>query len=252
MGEQVLSNIPPNDHLNRRLLIREVGGEAPLVSLLEHLCTDSVYVLKDDFDRGLDTNRWINGGFVWDAEDLQGHIHGTSTAEPGEDRPHTGLSLTSQVFGWSPGKRAVAMIRLRLGGLSGIVEFGFVDQLVEQVSGGVVLAKSTPLGAGAPQDYAIAVRDPNDNAFFGIVSLGRDNTIGGGTNSKTVAIAGTDFTLMLALNEQTESRLWVDGMPTDIEYSGPSRYADLGVWLHADTTSINVDYVQIWQERDTV
>ena len=40
----------PNDHLNRRLLRKAVGGSNPLLSLLEVLCTDSIYSFKDDFD----------------------------------------------------------------------------------------------------------------------------------------------------------------------------------------------------------
>lgn len=244
--------VPPNDHLSRDLIIRELGGRAPLVTFLEQLCTDTVYVFKDDFDRGIDENRWKNGGFIWDPEDLEGHIHGTSVAAPDEDRSHTGLTLMGRIFGWKAGKRAVTMIRMRMTALSGIVEFGFADPSVDLTAGGVVLDKSALLVAQGLDDFSIAVRYVSDSAFFGIVTGGRDNAVGSGTNSKAVAIANTEFSLMLALNEQEETRLWVNGMPTDIEYTGPHRRADLALWLHVDDNSLDVDYIQAWQERVAV
>lgn len=258
MPEPGLPAHPPNDHLTRKLLRRALQGNNPLSTLLEQLITDTVYTQKNEFDEGIDENRWINGGFVWDPADLQGRIHGTSIPEEDDPivRPHTGLTLEGRVHGWRSGKRATAMIRLRLASLSGIVEFGFVDQLIVEAQGGVVLDKSTPLADSNLQDFSLAVRDPNDNAFFGIVSLGTDvlgntdNTIGGGTNEKVVAVSGgAEMTLMLATNEQTETRLWVDGKYTDVERSGPSRTADLGLWLHATSTALDVDYIQSWQER---
>jgi len=134
--------------------------------------------------------------------------------------------------------------------LSGIIEFGFVDQQIEETPAGVIVEKSSPTATGALNDFTIATRDASDNAFFGLVSLGQDNAIGAGTNSKAVPIANeTELTLMVATNEQTETTLWVNGMQTDVERSGPSRYSDLAIWLFADTTSLVVDYIQSWQER---
>jgi hypothetical protein len=259
MGELALSNIPPNDHLNRRLLIREVGGEAPLVSLLEHLCTDSVYVLKDDFDQGINEAFWINSGFFWDGQDLHGSIFGAVTPAPDEEREREGLTLRSRRYGWGAGHRCVAMIRLRLDGDRGKVEFGFTGREIEDAPAGAVRDKSTPSAATFLNDFAVAIRDTDDDDFFGLVSLGRDNAVGGGTTDRSIPITvGEDISLMVALNEQTESRLWVNGILTTVERSGPSRYAQLGIWLHAGGNTgglgagLNVDYIQAWQERQTV
>lgn len=250
MPEPGLPAHPPNDHLTRKLLRRALQGNNPLSTLLEQLIPDTVYTQENEFDEGINENRWINGGFVWDADDLEGHIHGTTEPEEDEVRPHTGLSLTGRIFGWSPEKRATAMIRFRPASLSGVIEFGFVDQLIVQARGGAIIAKATPLVDSALEDLSIAVRDSSDNAYFGLVTRGEDNTVGSGTNEKVVAVSGgAEMTLMLAMNEQEETRLWVDGMYTEIERSGPSRAADLGIWLHATNTALDVDYIQAWQER---
>lgn len=251
MGEPAIPAAAPNDHLNRRLLHRMVGHDRAVAALLEQLCTDSVYVMKDEFDHGIDPFRWVNGGFVWDSENMAGRIYGSSLAEPDEDRPHAGLSLRNRVFGWRAAKRATAIIRLKLSGLSGKIEFGFVGEGVVNVSTGVILNGSGPVGQPAVRDYTVAVRDASNSALYGLVTRGVDagNTLGAGTREKTVAITGDYHTLMIATNEQAESRLWVDGMPTDVERSGPGRNAALSIWLHAESNSLDVDYIQAWQER---
>lgn len=54
---------PVGDYLTRKLLRRSLAGkDDALFALLEQLATDSVYVLRDDFDRGFDDRVWVQDG----------------------------------------------------------------------------------------------------------------------------------------------------------------------------------------------
>lgn len=259
MPEPALPTLPPNDHLTRKLLRRTIQGNNPLGALLEQLLTDSIYPLKDDFDKGINEAFWINGGFLWDGQDLHGRIFGAVTPAENEEREREGLTLRSRRYGWIPGHRCTAMIGFRLDGDKGKVEFGFTGGEIEQAPSGAVRDKSTPYASDIMDNFSVAVRDTDDDNFFSIVSLGQENAVGAGTTDKSISVStGDDLSLMLALNEQTESRLWVNGMLTTVERSGPYRYSKLGLWLHATGNAggagagLNVDYIQSWQERQAV
>lgn len=254
--------VPPPDYmLTQKLLRQQVQGGEPLYWLLQQLLTDSIFTFKEEFTNGISDNFWVNGGFRWEPEDLQGHIFGTAIGEEDEHRPHTGLSLRGRVFGWQPGKRCSMMARIQLASLGGKVEFGFVDDHIKNALNGAVQSQSTPSTYDPLEDFTVATRSGTIADTYTLVTLGEDNAIGTSTSDKTVAIgpaetlpedARYEHSLMIATNEQTETYLWVDGQATDIERSGPKKEANLAPWIFAQDTGLTVHYVQLWQERKAV
>ncbi len=256
----VLSPAAPTDnHLTAKLLQRQANGDRPVAELLSFLCTDSFYTMKEEFDNGISETRWINGGFVWDEDDLQGLIYG-EPVEIDEDRPHPGLSLRSKQVGWRPDKRCVVMVRLHpLGSFTKKLEFGFVNRAK---SGQVITSKGTPSDTG-PGEYALGVRDPADSVYYDLLSRNSDDTSSStATQERSVPVVNPNpglgsfsedsHTIMVALNERDEARLWINGSFVGTHRSAPSFRSRLGIWLHCEQTTLAVEYIQAWQERKPI
>lgn len=230
----------PNDMLTLKLLGHLAKGSIPLYWFLEQFATDSIYSRKDDFDDGINPNLWVSEGLEWKPDDLQGIIFG---GPPGP------VSIRGKNFGWQPARRCTSMIGLDLDNLVGKLEFGFAGHGSENSEGGVVIDAATPASSAGVVELAVGVRDTDNDNYFGIVSRGTNNAVGSGTSERSVAVNSGPLTLMVSVNEQTESRLWVNGSLVSIERDGPVARSNLGLWFYSEDITLSVDYIQAWQER---
>jgi len=230
----------PPDMLTRRMLRRSLAGDRPLALLLEHLCTDTLYSVRDDFDDGLSDRRWRSQGFQWEENDHQG---GISTLRD-DDEADVDHWIASRTLGWRGDRRPTFMARLRTS--LGKFEFGFTDTVD---SGGLVTNKARPL-ANTRAEFAVACFDRVDSDDVELFADGRAISL---SQSSPVAavdadLLGQSFSIMVSLNEQSESRLWINGIYVTILRSGPSSTANLALWLQS-RGACYVDYFQAWQDR---
>ena len=248
MAEPAISAQLPNDLLTRKLLRKASAGDRPLALLLEHLCTDSLYSLKDDFDRGIDPILWTTRGFKWEENDLQGGISTLRDSDVvAEDESGSDSYLASRTFGWRGERRPVIFARLRAG-LGRKFEFGFSDQVVN-TGFGVVTNKSTPLASSGGVDFTLACYDGDHNTSIDIVADGSNDSIARSSAATVITPRGSEtFSIMLSLNEQRESMLWLNGVYTAVLRTGPRAKANMCIWLRTDDL-LYLDFIQAWQER---
>ncbi len=233
----------PNDLLSNKLLRHLAQGSVPLYWFLEQLATESIYSIKDDFDRGIDERIWVTEGFEWKPDDLLGIIHG---GPPGP------VSIRSKNRGWMPAKRATAYIHLDCDNIAGKIEFGFAGLGAANADGGIVTDASTPSASAGVSEFAVGVRDTDNDDNFAVVSRGTGNAIGGGSIDRTINVAAGPTTLMISMNEQSETHFWVNGSLESIERSGPLPRSNLGLWFSSEGITLSVDFIQAWQERVTI
>ncbi len=242
----------PNDHLNRRLLMKQFGRSEPAFALLELLCTDSVYVLKDDFDREIDPNVWETQNLLWSPDDPYGSL----VSEVVDD--DVGVLLKSRVAGWKPENRPVFQARVNFAPVSSPhFEMGFVS---EDVQAREVISNITSSGvtrSDVPKSWALAVRDRtftlgDSAAWYVAIGEGSD---GSADVTEANPNPGTDesMTLMVSFNEGGDCRLWVNGTHdndfANITLAAGNVNRGHHLWLYGRSGSYNLDYVQAWQER---
>src|SRR3990167_9929442 len=159
MVDQAISTILPNDHLTRKLLRRHQGlNGSPLEALLEQLCTESIYSLKDDFDRGIDTDLWVVRNMALAEHDPFGVLYGTS---PEDDPNRVGGDnlIRTRLANFFPNRRAVLQTRAQVSGDGSHVEIGFVGYDTGDESPVATLNASGTVLRGA-ESFGIALRSP--------------------------------------------------------------------------------------------
>jgi len=281
----------PNDHLNRRLLRKAVGGSNPLLSLLEVLCTDSIYSFKDDFDEDTLRSEWYSdvSNIAAGAEPFVniGGDSGWISGSPGfEDDDFVRLFSRAR---WSPSKRCAVAARFDINDKTNLkFEFGFVSPMVSLSDlslSGVVNVKATPTANSLAADFAVAVLDRDDNTALDLI-VSRRGTVAGADQSggPTLTNLVAPFTILVATLENGGSRIWLNGAPVALNQSAyasvtafhgttgtKTESADLressvahttsgmAIWLFVQNRAaaqwgheMRVDYVQAWQERVAV
>ena len=258
MGD-VLYAAPPNDHLNRRLFARSaaVSEDEPLRALLEQLCTDSIYSIKDDFDKGIDTGLWLVQNFHLDEHDLNGTLTTTQPDEPAplpDDAPERGSYIASAKDGWTSARRCTTQVRFRPNAFNGKFEVGFAAEHPDNMPFGLV-DMSGPRAESHTNDWGAVVFDRRLSA----TTWGIARRTAGGTpavTSVTPAVtpsAGRANTVLIAINEYPEVLVWVNGQFLGRGLNGPRANSPMRIWVYAnDHFAVDIDYIQAWQERSKV
>ena len=249
------------DHLTRKLLRRSgLSVSEDMYHLLEQLTTDSVYTLKDDFDRGLNEYLWVQdgpanedepetlegSGFTWLPE-RGGVLVGTGTLGR--------LALMSRSAIWTADSRCGLMGRMSFASLpNSRFEFGFIDAAAEHITkvDRVVAVKDTPLAAPPRRDFAVINRDTVDDTSTDLVTRNNgETTVLTASSGPPTLLAATYATFTVALNEQNEARFWINGVYAGVNRSSARRDVPLSIWFAvAGATDVKIDYLQAWQERN--
>lgn len=289
MGEPAI--LIPTDHLTRKLLLKAVGGSNPLLALLEPLCTDSLYVIKDDFDDAIDPSRWQSVRSALDGRDpfyWEEDITGWAVGDPG-GRDDAHVRLFSTTPRWSARRRCSVMGRFDLSNKANVkFEFGFVTgrlALDDPSVSGAVNVKATPTGNQSMGDFSVAVLDRDDNTACDLVTQ-RSSTVTAADQAggPTLTSLTTPFTVLVSLTEDGSAGLWLNGVliarlqatprsvgafhgtSGSVTEAGLARESSLmsdpsGMYIWAmvqnrSTGALNralrIDYIQAWQERAAV
>ena len=267
-----------NNHLSLTLFeasTRLTEGEQ---AILEVLCTDSIYSIKDDFDKGFRNDLWVQDGPV--AADTEGV--GDDPEREGDWRdlgagrgfaihpdyfggalvatPSQRVALMSKQAGWTPNRRCSLMGRVKVSNIGNSkFEFGFVDADSEHIRDidDCVLTKSTPTSQSQRSDYAVIVRDTDHNASTDLAaSTARVAALTAAVGPVTLS-AGSWRSYMIALNEQNEARFYLDGIYAGVNRSSARLTTLLSIWFMAVPRAsggpeVQLDYIQAWQERESL
>lgn len=245
----------------RRRLRDAIGPGNALYRLLEDRCIRDVFGWQDDFDRTLDTGLWTasnsGGAGVANFARVTNGLSGLIEGNPGTDNDADVRLFTTSREDFQMDNRPVVLARLRLTTVAlSKFEFGFAAA----VQAGQVSVKATPTATGT--DYAVAVRDVDDDTNIGLASAG-DTTaeVSVVDSAPGLTLADGDFfVVMIALNERGEAYLWLNGIYQATHRTAanlPTAGTSLGVWVYAQNRSgasrpLRVDYVKAWQERVAV
>lgn len=263
MPSPALPTMPVNDYLTRKLLRKIAGTGTPLTALLEQLVTDSIYTLKDDFDRGLDENLWFTRGLRWNDNDDNGALDSSSDEELPEGAGPQGMFLMSFGDGWRLNRRPVVQCRVDFSPAAQLSHFevGFVSEMPSDGRGVVhdINSSTTERNTGV-QTFTVAARDRSfdeDEAFY-VVSGGSHATSGSDEVDSQVVTPNPPLsgpmTLMVCANEQGETRLWVNGQHDNSFSEEADVIKDLGchLWVFGDRGSYSLDYIHAWRERTSL
>lgn len=266
MPNPALPTMPVNDYLTRKLLRKMAGTGTPLTALLEQLITDDVYALNDDFDKGLNANLWE----LYNMEVGDDFLYSDQPDDADNDTPSNqqGYWVISVSDRWELGKRPVMQARVNFGLTTTLqhFEFGFVANPTE----GRVVTDINVLGGGstvtpqrsvASNSFALAVRDNSFAAASQFYVVSGGPVPGASTPSTQLQVDATattptpdlvgEMTLMVAANEQGETRLWVNGQH-DNSFSEEADIvpgAPCHLWVMGESGSLSIDYIQAWRER---
>jgi hypothetical protein len=236
-----------NNHLTTLLLEQSQRLTEGEKALLEFLCTDSIYGIKDDFDRGLNADLWYTENLEIGDQAFGGVLYST---RPDGDESLTGATsiLRSRLAGWTPNRRATFQTRATLSGVGSHLELGFVKQ--DHIGIAATLQSSSSLLRGA-ESFGLAIRSPNVSGWY-VASGGASGT---SHTATTTRVAETGWsTFMVAVNEQGETRLWVNGQHNNEFARQTTMHVTQGhyLWVQSVKGSLSLDYVQGWQERNPI
>ena len=239
---------PQVHHVNNHLTTLLLEGSNRLTegeqALLEFLCTDSIYSIKDDFDQGINSDLWTVRNMVVADSEPSGVLAGNV------DDPNLGgdYLVRSRLPNFYPNRRATIQTRAQISGDGNTqAEVGFVHDSFGDEGSPVVITAAAAVTRGA-RSFGVAVRSPYIDGWS-VVSGGRDGT---NRSAATTRVSERGWaTFMVAVNEQGETRLWVNGQ-TNNEVA---RQTDMQVtqghnlWVHVAHGLLAIDYIQAWQER---
>jgi len=212
-----------------------------------------VYVLRDEFDDGLN-GRWETRGFQLQ----EGNLEGVLATVQDSDEPEEGdRYIISTKSGWRPKRRACVQMKGAFGfaTVQSKLEFGFAHSNGSP-NGCLWVSGTTDARNPHVPHFYLAVRDTINASRFDL-AVASNNTLSVVDATPATAVSGnTNFTLLLATNEQGEARLWVNGIhDNSVVRAGTGNVgADLRIWLHllnrlGGGVNLSVDYIQAWQER---
>ena len=239
-----------NNHLNIDLFqssTRLTEGEQ---AILELLCTDSIYSIKDDFDRGIDSNLWTTRNMALAEHDPFGVLYGTSP-EDSPNRAGGDNLVRTRLAIFFPNRRATVQVRAQISGDGSThAEVGFVGDDTSDEAAAVTLDTDGTVRRGA-ESFGLALRSPLVDGWS-VVSGGSTATT---RTAVTTRVAERGWsTFLVATNEQGETRLWVNGQHNN-EVARQTLMRTTGghyLWLHVLRGLLSVDYIQAWQERSSL
>lgn len=253
MPEPMVAFPPTRNYrpFTRAHLRQRYGPSNPLYEIVETMISVDVFSVEDDFHGALNADLWTattNGGtaFVRVANRPLGVIRGSSGATNGQDSRLLGQN---EIF--TPNRRPVFMGRI--GQNSAVTtskfEFGFVDA----VGAGAVLVKDTPTSTAT--DYAVIVRDTNDDTSVDLVTDGTTDAAGLVAGATGITwTTQTWYDVLIAVNELREVVFYVNGIFGGIRRAGPDATTTLATWVYVQTRddadrTLDVDFLKAWQER---
>ena len=260
MAGQTAPGLPASQRegrpFNRRTLRGMMGPSNKIFHILESECIDSVLLFKDDFMGVLNTDYWTvsnSGGagqsdFARSASVLDGIVRGDAgTTDDGDVR----LFFTSNLV-FLGNNRPVMLARVRMP--STVANSKFEVGFANAAGAGAALVKDTPTSTAA--DYAVIIRDTDDDTSVDLVTDGTTDAAGLVASSPGITFTtNTYYTLMLAINELRECYFWIDGVYQGVRRAGPDNDVAIGPWFYvqdrddANNKQLDIDYVQLWQDR---
>ena len=237
-----------DNHLTTLLLERSSGrlteGER---ALLELLCTDSIYSVKDDFDRGISPDLWVTQNMTVAEHEFGGVLYGTSPEES-PNRAGGGALIRSAVNGWKPAQRATVQVRMAPTTSNWQAELGFVSEAPDGVPAARLLSSTTL--SRAVDSFGLAVRTPTVSGWY-VASGAPGSTAQAAVTTYVSETAFAWVTFLVAVNEQGETRLWINGQHDNTLARNTGMLATTGhyLWLNAERGNIAIDYIEAWQER---
>ena len=97
--------------------------------------------------------------------------------------------------------------------------------------------------------FVTAAKGNDGDGSIDIVADGSSDSIARSSATTVITPRGSEtFSIMLSLNEQRESMLWLNGVYTAVLRTGPRAKANMCIWLRTDDL-LYVDFIQAWQER---
>ena len=241
---------------NARLRER-IGPGNPIYHLLSQLIVRDVAVLlKDEFTGVLNTDVWTSteNGSGTPAALRTGVVNGEIRMVPGTT-DNNDSRLVGQTTYVDSAFRPAFLARLNVDDITTVKwEAGFIDA----AAAGAVLVKATPTSTAT--DYAVVVRDTDDDTSIDLHSDGTTDAVGSiaSSGSAPTAANGIHNVFLLTVNEQTECRFWLDGGFAGVVRSGPDTGTLLTPWFYvqiraggAITRNLDIDFVQVWQDRTT-
>ena len=241
----------------RAHLRRRYGPSNPLYEILETLIGVDVLEINDDFlyATTLPTDLWTvtnNGTGAANFVASVASSNGIALGDAGTD-DNGDARMISASTPYTANRRPTVLGRLGQNSAvaSSKFEFGFIDA----AGAGAVLVKDTPTSTRT--DYAVIIRDTDDDTNVGLVTDGGTDAVGlvASSGSTPTHTTQTWYTYMLALNENRECAFYIDGGFAGIRRAGPDATVRLGIWFYvqdrddADNRTLSIDWVKAWQER---
>lgn len=234
-----------NNHLTLELINGEtVPGRR---ALLEQLCTDDIYSVKDDFDRGFDANLWVVKNMTVADHDPFGVIY----SDAPEGAVGSNSLIRSRLANFYPDRRATFQARAILPRDGSHVELGFVKEDHSDDTFAVMLAADAGVAVNA-RSFGLAVRSPNISGWSVVSGGSTTSAINTNRTAVTTRVSETGWTTFLvAVNEQGETRVWINGQHDNTFAQRTDMHVTRGhyLWINVPHGSLAVDYIQAWEER---
>ena len=236
-----------DNHLTTLLLERSSRLTEGERALLELLCTDSIYSVKDDFDRGISSDLWVTQNMAVAEHEFGGVLYGTSPDES-PARAGGGALIRSAINGFKPAQLATVQVRMAPTTSNWQVELGFASAAPDGVPAARLLSSTTI--SRAVDSFGLAVRTPAVSGWY-VASGAPASTTQTAVTTYVSETAFTWATFLVAVNEQGETRLWINGQHDNTLARNTGMLVQQGhyLWLNADRGNIAIDYIQAWCER---
>ena len=235
-----------DNHLTTQLLEGSNRLTEHEQALLEFLCTDSIYSIKDDFDKGINSDLWVVENMAIADHEFNGVLYGTS---PDESFPQAGGSsfIRSRINGWKPSHRATFQVRMAPTNDNWGAELGLVSEAPTTSHVRLITSSTLSRGKGS---FGVATRSPDVSGWYVVSGSPYTEAL----TSITTRVSETAYawtTFRVAVNEQGETRLWINGQNSNQVARNTDMLVNDGyhLWLYADRGNVAIDYIEAWQER---
>ena len=259
MPEPMLDVTPTRNWrpFTRARLRDAIGPSNPLYHPLESQMFQDVYWFVDDeFTGVLNADYWTTatGGAGAAAFARSANLPGgVLEADSGTDADGSSRMFTSSNENVTGNRRPVLFGRVGQNSVVTLSKFEF--GLADAIQAGQVAVKATPTSTGT--DYAVIIRDLNDDASVDMVTDGGTDTAGKVASSPGLPSAWatqTWYSLCIAIDELRACRFYIDGIFQGVRRAGPDATATLGAFIMvqnrtAASRTLRVDYIKGYAER---
>ena len=255
-GKNLMSTIFHGRAFRESRLRDAMGPSNPLYLQLRAQTVD-MYTFMDDFDQeALNGDYWtLHKTSSTDWANLASSAGGLcSVTTDATDNEYAGMYQGGSGLVYMADHRPVLLCRFGMGAAitTSKFEVGFSDG---DADAGAVNAKATPTSTAT--DYAVFIRDTDDDTTLEAVTDATTGAVQAVTFTPGITFAvSTYYNLMVAIDENSICRFWIDNVYQGASTDGPDATTALGIWIFGQTRdnaarTFNMDYVKAWQERSS-